>query len=89
MPLYFFLSSCEACEKLDSRSLDWEVLTRDGVTQRQRSFDNEPLRSADVPQFCLLHAPGQPIHKYGFYHRLRTQKAWRVPVFYSAQYLPV
>ena len=83
MPMYFFLSACEACEKLDARSLDWETLTRDGITRRQRSFENQPVRSVNVPEFCLLHGPGQPIYKYGFYHRLRTHVAWRVPVFWG------
>ena len=57
MPFYFFLSSCEAATNLDSRSLEWEAVTRDDVTKRQRSYEQQPVRSRDAPEFPLLDAP--------------------------------
>ena len=83
MSIQFFLASCEVCESLGSCSLDWEELTSDGGVQRQRSYEHQPLRSVHIHDLPLLNAMGQPIHIYGFYHRLRTHEAWRVPVFYG------
>ena len=83
MPLYFFFSSCEPSDTLSSSSLDWEELETVAGTERQRSYDHQPLRSAHVHELPLLHAVNKPIHKYGFYHRLRTHEAWRVPVLFG------
>ena len=64
-------------------SLSWEELRHEGEVERQWSYEHQPVCSTDVHELPLLHADGQPIHKYGFYHRLRTHEAWRVPVFHG------
>jgi hypothetical protein len=83
MPLYFFFSSCEVSHKLGARSLHWEELRKGDNVLRQRSYKQQPLCSAYIPDLPLLHSPGHPIHEYEFYHRLRTHEAWCVPVFFG------
>ena len=50
---------------------------------RQRSFNFEPVKSKQCPHRCLVDKDGQPIHEYGYYVRLRTDTAWKVPVLHG------
>ena len=64
MPLYFFLSSCEVSMHLGPNSLSWEELRHEGEVLRQGSYEHQPVCSTDVHELPLLHADGQPIHKF-------------------------
>ena len=50
---------------------------------RQASFNPEPLMSKSVPHRCLQDTDGQPLHSYGYYVRLHTHRAWRVPLLHG------
>ena len=81
--MYFFLAGCEAKPRLDSHTMDWEVLRVGDSIWRQRSYQTKPLPSRIVPEKCLLDQEGHPIHGYDFYVHLRTFTAWRVPLFHG------
>ena len=43
------------------------------------------MRSKHVPQLKLLDEQKRPIHRYGFYVRLRDDSPWRVPILYGSR----
>jgi len=81
-PLYFFLASCVARTEAGSGTMSWKELPSPAGPQRQRSYVQEPVKSRTLPEFSLLDASKNTIHKYGFYVHLLTDTAWNVPVLY-------
>ena len=90
-PLYFFLAGCATARSLSSDSMEWVPLERKGSAEicHHRSFIREPICSKMFPHRPLVDAENKPIHRYGFYVRLRTMEAWRVPILYGKQPSPV
>ena len=83
-PYYFFHSSCELKNKLNSSSLDWVVLKdANGVERRQRSYRSTPMRSDKIPTMYLLDQQRRHIFGYDNYVHLRTDTPWRVPILYG------
>ena len=81
-PLYFFLAGCEASTNLNSNSMMWKTLPCGDGTHvlYQRSRYPEPMLSKRCDGRYLIDADNKPIYKYGYYVRLRTDVAWKVPV---------
>lgn len=89
-PLYFFMAGCVAHSHLNSESMRWQEIcsrSRDAKSEaiwpRQRSYHTEPLESKIFPGETLVDKDGKPLHKYGYYVRLLTHTAWRVPLLFG------
>ena len=50
------------------------------TVSRQRSFVPEPVKSKQCPHRSLVDDAGNALHRYGYYVRLRTDNAWKVPL---------
>ena len=85
-PLYFFMAGCEATHRLNSDSMMWMSLPREdgqGAALRQASYRQDPIMSKTFPHRPLIDSAGEPLHKYGYYVRLKTHGSWKVPVLYG------
>ena len=86
-PLYFFISACEARTKLDSNSMEWEAILNKSSTSTDpvwvRHSSHECLMSKEFRDQPLLDAENQPLHRYAYYIKLKTNSPWKVPVLFG------